>query len=116
MLHITLKNWADVILIAPLDACTLSKIANGMSDNLLTCVVRAIRLYETKLVLCPAMNTSMWENPFTKIHLDQISQLYKSSTVLPLIKKLACGDIGMGALASPSEILSCLHTAIELKT
>ncbi|XP_041650553.1 phosphopantothenoylcysteine decarboxylase isoform X2 [Cheilinus undulatus] len=64
VLHIELRRWADLLVIAPLDANTLGKIANGICDNLLTCVVRA---WDTSrpLLFCPAMNTAMWQHPVT---------------------------------------------------
>lgn len=64
ILHIDLAKWADLYLIAPLDANTLGKMASGMCDNILTCVARAWD--PTKpLLFCPAMNTKMWEHPVT---------------------------------------------------
>ena len=64
ILHIDLVKWADLFLIAPLDANTLGKLASGICDNILTCVARAWD--PTKpLLFCPAMNTKMWEHPIT---------------------------------------------------
>ncbi len=62
VLHIELRKWADVFVIAPLDANTLAKLAVGLCDNCLTCVWRA---WDTAkpVVLAPAMNTLMWQNP-----------------------------------------------------
>lgn len=62
--HIALRRWADVLLIAPLSANTLAKLAAGLCDNLLTCTVRAWAAGRPLLV-APAMNTAMWEHPFT---------------------------------------------------
>lgn len=64
VLHIDLAKWADLFLIAPLDANTLGKLASGICDNILTCVARA---WDPKkpLLFCPAMNTRMWEHPVT---------------------------------------------------
>src|SRR5271165_3297867 len=65
VLHIELRRWADLFVIAPLDANTLAKLANGLSDNCLTCVWRA---WDTSrpVVLAPAMNTFMWQHPLTE--------------------------------------------------
>ncbi len=73
VLHIELRRWADLLLIAPLDANTLGKCALGLADNCLTCVWRA---WERRrpVVLCPAMNTLMWEHPATRRHLRQIAE------------------------------------------
>lgn len=64
VLHIDLVKWADLFLIAPLDANTLGKIASGICDNILTCVARAWDPMKP-LIFCPAMNTKMWEHPVT---------------------------------------------------
>lgn len=64
VLHIDLVKWADVFVIAPLDANTLGKIASGICDNIVTCVARAWDPVKP-LLFCPAMNTKMWEHPVT---------------------------------------------------
>ncbi|XP_029008356.1 phosphopantothenoylcysteine decarboxylase isoform X2 [Betta splendens] len=90
VLHIELRRWADLFVIAPLDANTLGKMANGICDNLLTCVVRAWDITRP-LLFCPAMNTAMWHHPITA---QQISRLKEFGyTEIPCIaKKLVCGD------------------------
>src|SRR5207244_10305246 len=70
--HIELRKWADLLCIAPLDANTLAKLANGLADNCLTCVWRAWELARP-VVLAPAMNTLMWDHPLTRRHLRQIA-------------------------------------------
>ena len=72
VLHIELRKWADVFVIAPLDANTLAKLAVGLCDNCLTCVWRAWDLAKP-VVLAPAMNTLMWQHPFTRRHLRAIA-------------------------------------------
>lgn len=74
VLHIDLVKWADLFLIAPLDANTLGKIASGICDNILTCVARAWDPLKP-LVFCPAMNTKMWEHPVTATQVYVISFL-----------------------------------------
>uniref|UniRef100_A0A0D9WMZ0 phosphopantothenoylcysteine decarboxylase n=1 Tax=Leersia perrieri TaxID=77586 RepID=A0A0D9WMZ0_9ORYZ len=78
VLHIELRKWADIMVIAPLSANTLAKIAGGLCDNLLTCIVRAWD-YSKPLFVAPAMNTFMWNNPFTNRHLETINQLAATS-------------------------------------
>src|SRR5262245_17196954 len=72
VLHIELRRWGEVLLIAPLDANTLAKLACGLADNCLTCVWRA---WDTTrpVVLAPAMNTLMWQHPLTARHLRQLA-------------------------------------------
>ncbi|XP_009627629.1 probable phosphopantothenoylcysteine decarboxylase [Nicotiana tomentosiformis] len=112
VLHIELRRWADIMVIAPLSANTLGKIAGGLCDNLLTCIVRAWD-YDKPLFVAPAMNTFMWNNPFTERHLMIIDEL-GISLIPPVPKRLACGDYGNGAMAEPSLIFStvrhCLHS------
>lgn len=104
VLHIELRKWADGMIIAPLSANTLAKIANGLCDNLLTCIVRAWD-FKKPLLLAPAMNTYMWKNPLTKKQLEICVDL-GFTIVPPISKKLACGDVGEGAMAEPSQITS----------
>ncbi|WZY73371.1 hypothetical protein YC2023_005611 [Brassica napus] len=107
VLHIELRRWADVMVIAPLSANTLAKIAGGLCDNLLTCIVRAWD-YSKPVFVAPAMNTLMWNNPFTERHLCSLDEL--GVTLIPPIKKrLACGDYGNGAMAEPSLIYSTVR-------
>lgn len=119
VLHIELRRWADVLLVAPCSANTLAKFANGMCDNLLTCVFRAWDFTaETKRVLiAPAMNTAMFESPFTRKHADAIAEAGGavrvdtrweggSLRIVPtVVKTLACGDVGDGAMAEVDDIV-----------
>ncbi|EOA36423.1 hypothetical protein CARUB_v10010940mg [Capsella rubella] len=107
VLHIELRRWADVMIIAPLSANTLGKIAGGLCDNLLTCIVRAWD-YSKPLFVVPAMNTLMWNNPFTERHLVLLDEI-GITLIPPIKKKLACGDYGNGAMAEPSLIYSTVR-------
>ena len=109
VLHIELRRWADVLLIAPLDANTLAKLALGITDNCLTCVYRAWDPARP-VVLAPAMNTLMWEHPATARHLAQITAELRGvlRVVPPVTKKLACDDTGLGAMAERDEIVTIL--------
>ncbi|MBM3978951.1 MAG: phosphopantothenoylcysteine decarboxylase [Planctomycetes bacterium] len=132
--HIELRNWADVFVLAPLDANTLAKLAVGLCDNCLTCVWRA---WDTArpVVLAPAMNTLMWEHPFTRRHLRAlaadagaghipahladdalIQQINDRSPTLrvvgPITKALACGDTGIGAMAEVPDIVAAVQAIL----
>ncbi|KAK6245387.1 hypothetical protein SCA6_008477 [Theobroma cacao] len=111
VLHIELRRWADIMVIAPLSANTLGKIAGGLCDNLLSCIVRAWD-YSKPLFVAPAMNTFMWTNPFTEKHLMSIDEL-GISLIPPVTKRLACGDYGNGAMAEPSLIHSTIRLFLE---
>jgi phosphopantothenoylcysteine decarboxylase len=107
ILHIEMRRFADVLLIAPLDANTLAKTVHGFCDNLLTSIVRA---WDRKkpMLLCPAMNTVMWENPPTAEHIAVMEQ--RGATIIaPVAKKLACNDIGMGAMAQVDDIIKSVE-------
>ena len=114
VLHIELRRWADILVIAPCSANTLAKLANGLCDDLLSCIVRAWDFKDpTKLlVIAPAMNTMMWESPFTQKHLETLVELgggtmddqKRVQIIGPVEKTLACGDVGNGAMASPEDI------------
>ncbi|XP_065889818.1 phosphopantothenoylcysteine decarboxylase-like [Dysidea avara] len=104
VLHIELGKWADLMLIAPLDANTLAKLANGICDNLLTCIARAWDLTRP-LIVCPAMNTRMWTHPFTARHLSVLREELGFHEVPPIFKTLVCGDSGIGAMATVNDIV-----------
>ncbi|XP_032555622.1 phosphopantothenoylcysteine decarboxylase isoform X2 [Chiroxiphia lanceolata] len=111
VLHIELRRWADLMVVAPLDANTLAKVANGICDNLLTCVIRAWDLSKP-LLFCPAMNTAMWEHPITARQVEQLKGF--GYTEIPcVVKKLVCGDEGRGAMAEVWTILERVKRIIE---
>lgn len=111
VVHIELRRWADAFIIAPLSANTLAKLANGMCDNLLTCVVRAWN-FSKPLIVAPAMNSYMWRNPFTEKHLAACQDL-GIIVVPPVSKKLACGDVGIGAMAPPETIVETARQSLR---
>lgn len=99
------------MVIAPLDANTMAKIANGLCDNLLTCTVRAWDM-KKPLLFCPAMNTFMWEHPITSSHVEQLVNIGYTH-VPPIRKTLACGDTGIGAMAEVETIVSLVKEHLE---
>ena len=104
VLHIELRKWANAMLIAPLSANSLAKLANGLCDNLLTCVYRAWDVTRCPVYLAPAMNTFMWTHPHTQKHLHIVCEEL-GATLIPVVsKRLACGDTGVGAMAEPDQI------------
>ncbi|XP_026581632.1 phosphopantothenoylcysteine decarboxylase-like [Pseudonaja textilis] len=110
VLHIDLRRWADLMLVAPLDANTLAKIANGICDNLLTCVIRAWDVSKP-LLFCPAMNTLMWEHPITARQVGQLKE-FGYVEIPCIVKKLVCGDEGRGAMAEISTIVEKTEAAL----
>jgi phosphopantothenoylcysteine decarboxylase len=113
ILHIKLRDWADVFLIAPATANTIAKLANGICDNLLLSIARACTV---PIVVCPAMNTAMWNHPLTSKHVQTLVDL-NIVIVNPVVKMLACGDFGIGAMAHLDDIIACIGALkIEPKT
>jgi phosphopantothenoylcysteine decarboxylase len=126
VLHIELRNWADLLIVAPLDANTLAKFALGISDNFLSCIFRAWD-FAKPVFLAPAMNTLMWQSPVTLRHLRRLLEDHSAALVPggwslddapqvfarhaprivlipPQAKRLACGDVGIGAMADVVQI------------
>lgn len=126
VLHIEFRKWADLLIVAPLDANTLGKFALGLSDNFLTCLLRAWD-FSKPVVLAPAMNTLMWQSPVTLRHLRQLVEDHGRTVpeprwtlddapevfaravpniilIPPMAKRLACGDVGVGAMAEVATI------------
>lgn len=109
--HISWAKWANVACIAPLTANTLAKLACGIADDALTTVWMALPV-STPSILCPAMNTQMWEQPVTKRNRGWIDALGRHHWVDPVAKRLACGDVGVGGLAAPEDILQAIEAAV----
>ena len=108
--HIELRAWADVMVVAPCSANTLAKLAQGLCDTLLSCVARAWD-FQKPLVVCPAMNTCMWDHPATAQHLG-VLRGWGCRVVEPVVKLLACKDMGKGALAPVEDIVAVVREAL----
>ncbi|KAF9986299.1 hypothetical protein BGZ65_008090 [Modicella reniformis] len=113
VMHIQLRNWADMFIICPLDANTLAKVAQGLCDNLITCILRAWD-ERRPVIVCPAMNTNMWNHKFTAIHLSTLTDVLNYRVILPISKLLACGDLGVGAMAEYRTIVDEIKEQVEL--
>ena len=100
--HIGLANFADLIVIAPATANFLAKMAHGIADDLLTTTILA---FDKKILLCPSMNTKMYENPATQANLA-ILKARGVEILEPASGNLACGTIGKGRLPEPIEIFA----------
>ena len=98
--HIALSRWADVILIAPATANTISKLAQGTTDDLASTVVLASN---KEIYLAPAMNVRMWEHQSTKQNLKKLVR-YGYKLIGPEIGEMACGEYGEGKMSEPNKI------------
>lgn len=103
--HIALAQKADAVLIAPATANIIGKLASGIADDMLTTTVLAVK--GKPIYIAPAMNTNMWENPIVQ---DNIAKLRRFGFrfIEPRESLLACGAVGKGALADPSEIVKAV--------
>ena len=98
--HIALSRWADIILIAPATANTISKLAQGTTDDLASTVVLASN---KEIYLAPAMNVRMWEHQSTKQNLKKLIS-YGYKLIGPEIGEMACGEYGEGKMSEPDKI------------
>lgn len=107
VLHIALRNWADYLLLAPLSANTLAKIANGISDNLLTCIVKAWNPSKP-VFYAIATNTIMYRNYITQNHRSLLNDILCYIEIGVATKILKSNERGEGALANISDIFKAL--------
>ena len=110
--HIALAKRADVFLVAPASANFLGKVAAGVADDMLTTTVMATR---APIVVAPAMNTNMYENPVTQRNMQTLRDLLHVAFVEPEVGLLACNTVGKGHIASNEEILAAVERALSEK-
>jgi phosphopantothenoylcysteine synthetase/decarboxylase len=107
--HISWAKWAEVACIAPLTASTLGRLACGIASDAVTTVWMALPP-DVPNLLCPAMNTQMWNHPAVQRNLGWLNDMGRYQIVAPTHKRLACGDVGVGGLAEVSDILAAIRT------
>lgn len=132
ILHIELRRWAHVLLVAPLSANSLAKMTMGFADSLLLSIIRAwdttgmidFTKAKPRIFVAPAMNTAMWRHPITKKQIKVLEEEWGAGTgdgdgwitvLRPIEKELACGDVGDGAMKDWREIVSVLHDHLSLE-
>jgi phosphopantothenoylcysteine synthetase/decarboxylase len=108
--HISWARWPDVVCVAPLTQSTLARLAIGLADDALLTVVHALRP-EIPILLAPAMNTQMWEHPTTRRNVEWLRETGRYTFIEPASKRLACGEVGPGALAEVPELLAAIQAA-----
>ena len=104
--HISLSRWADVILIAPATANTISKLIQGSADDLASTVILASN---KQVFIAPAMNVRMWEHPSNKDNLKKIINI-GYQVIGPEIGEMACGEFGEGKMTEPNDIIDHLDS------
>ena len=107
--HIELAKWCDLIVIAPCSANSLSKIAEGRGDDLLSAVCLAT---ESEIFIAPAMNQAMWKDKRTQKNLSK-SINAGLNIIGPASGEQACGDVGDGRMTEPADIVSEVEKTLE---
>jgi phosphopantothenoylcysteine decarboxylase/phosphopantothenate--cysteine ligase len=109
MSHIDLARWADLIVIAPATAHFLAKLAIGFADDLLSTLCLAS---STSILIAPAMNTYMWENSATQANVSLLLQR-GIHFISPAMGSQACGEVGIGRMEEPSNIVTQISDFIN---
>jgi len=104
--HISLSRWADIILVVPATANTISKLSAGSSDDLASTVILAS---DKNIFLTPAMNVRMWEHSSTKQNLNKLKS-YGYKIIGPEIGDMACGEFGEGKMTEPKDIFQIIES------
>ena len=108
--HIELARWADIIVIAPASADVLARCVNGLANDLLTTVCLAS---SCPIAFAPAMNQAMWHNPVTQSNIQKVAQYPHFKIWGPGSGSQACGDVGLGRMLEPVELVSHIEQAIK---
>ena len=108
--HISLSRWADLILIAPATANTISKLSNGMADDLASTVTLASN---KQVLIAPAMNVRMWEHKSNKENIKKLKE-FGYLIIGPETGDMACGEYGEGKMTEPIEIFNYLNKYFDL--
>jgi phosphopantothenoylcysteine decarboxylase/phosphopantothenate--cysteine ligase len=109
VLHVSLVDWADMLLIAPATGNIIGKIAGGIADDLLSTVVMACPVPK---ILAPAMETNMWNNPIVKANIKKLKS-FSYNFIQPGKGVLASGASGAGRMAEPEDIIQVLKGYIK---
>jgi len=107
--HVTLAKSADLLLIAPITAHTIARLAAGLADDMLAATALATR---APIVIAPAMETGMWENPITRANVERLRETRGVVVVGPGEGRLASGAVGVGRMAEPDEIVGTVRMVL----
>ena len=110
--HIALSRWADVIIVLPATANTISKLAHGSSEDLASTVILASN---KQIFLAPAMNVRMWEHNSTKENLKKLKS-YGYKFIGPIVGDMACGEFGEGKMSNPTDIYNEINSFLSIQT
>ena len=110
VLHTTLADEADLILVCPASANVIARLASGMANDLVTSVVLASK---AKVLIVPAMNDNMYAHPITQENIVRLKKIYHFTD--PIKGELVCGRKGLGHIADTKTILQTAHTILSRK-
>ena len=113
--HISLPEWADAMIVAPATANVLGKMAAGIADDALTTTIASC-VARKPIVVAPAMNDKMWENPATQQAIATIRQWTNVTVIEPAEGPLACGTCGKGRMPEIEELQEAIEYALSPKT
>lgn len=109
--HVSIAKKADVVMVAPASANVIGKIAAGLADDMLTTTIMACKC---PIMISPAMNTNMYENPILQRNLQTLRD-YGYEIIDPASGYLACGDTGKGKMPEPDTLLSYILRQIGME-
>ena len=113
--HISLPDWCDAMIVAPATANVLAKTAAGIADVALTTTICSC-VARKPIVIAPAMNDKMWENPATQHAIETIRSWENVTVIEPAVGQLACGTCGKGRMPEIDELQEALEYALTPKT
>jgi phosphopantothenoylcysteine decarboxylase/phosphopantothenate--cysteine ligase len=108
--HVSIADWADIVVVAPATANIIGKIANGICDDLLSttlCVCWPL-IKSGAAILAPAMNDNMWNNPAVQRNIKMVKEM-GFQLIGPVEGRLACGTEGIGRMSEPQDILKAIE-------
>jgi len=108
--HISLPEWADILVVAPATADIIAKMAGGFGDNLLTATVLA---HDKPILIAPAMNDRMWAHPIVQENVRCLREKLDVRLVGPAEGHLACGSVGPGRLAETDDVIAAIRALLE---
>jgi phosphopantothenoylcysteine decarboxylase/phosphopantothenate--cysteine ligase len=104
--HISLADWAQIVVVAPATADIIGRVAHGICDDLLSTTLCAC--WGKPTLFAPAMNDRMWANPAVQRNVETLKQV-GIQMLGPNVGRLACGTEAIGRMAEPNEILAALE-------
>lgn len=108
--HISLSEWADMLLVAPATADLIGKLAGGLGGDLLTVTALA---FDKPVLFAPAMNNRMWKNPVVQENISRLQEVLGYRLIEPGEGHLACGSIGPGRLAEVVELIDAIDQVLQ---